>query len=150
MKKEGFSIAHLQSKFTGEIVNHELKITSVILELQPWRVLYPTFTEPPAYTTEYLRPDACLVFKDQNRYKLQFLEVETEKGNWENYLLAKSDKYDKIASDFNTYDKWARFHFQRLGLTLPEIKDFCFSILCVTDKEVDFGWRGWEFKRLVS
>lgn len=54
-------------------------------------LLYPSF--------DYIRPDALLVRGDNVRYKLEFLEVEYHKPDWNNWLENKRINYLKLAKD---------------------------------------------------
>lgn len=141
LKREGYNTEVLQKSFTGNALHHALKITDCLLNLQGqsffYQVFYPIFREPPDYRQEFLRPDFAVVWKDGNRVKLQFGEVETEKPDWENYLLKKREKYEAIAQDKNTKEMWWKCWSERLRLLYGD--DFCFSVLC--SKQTD--WKGW-------
>lgn len=147
LKERGFNTKILQKKLTGEGAEHQLQITSVILGRMKftdfYSVFYPTFKQPPDYDKEYLRPDACLIRKNESAYKITFLEVENPKVNWTAYLADKKEKYDKVAQDYNTYDKWWRYHSDQLNLPFCREEDFCFSVLCVGGFRAE--WEGWEF-----
>jgi hypothetical protein len=145
LKLEGFNIEVLQNKFTGQTLEHALLITDAVLKLQGqehfYNVFYPIFREPPDYQKEFLRPDACILWKLEREYKIQFLEVEEQKPDWENYLLTKRDKYEKLARDPNTYYLWWKHWSDKLGLPMGRVEDFCFSVLCNVKKD----WEGWQF-----
>lgn len=150
---EGFNTKILQSDFTGEVLKHELKITDCLLKLRKepnfYGVFYPSFKE--------LKPDACLIYAEKEdykknnskilRYKIQFLEVEDEKGNWEQHLKNKRDKYILLARDFYIWDKWWRHNCERLELPFCKVEDFCFSVLCVANIEPK-EWEGWQWQRV--
>ena len=145
---EGYNTSILQSRFTGDVLKHELIITDCLINLRAddnfYRVFYPIFREPPDYKKEYLRPDGCLVWKNkENQYKLQFFEVEQDKPNWSAHLKGKKRKYETIAGDLNTWDKWWRYNSEQLQLPFCKQEDFCFSILCFS--KLQFEWEGWEF-----
>ena len=86
-----------------------------------------------------LIPNACFFYHKDSSYKIQFLEVENEKVNWENYLLEKKEKYEKVSQDFNTWDKWWRKSCERLDLPMCKVEDFCFSVLIIGDNENEWG-----------
>jgi hypothetical protein len=134
LEREGYNTKILPKSFTGQSLDHALKITDCILNLQGqsffYHVFYPLFREPPKYDREFLRPDFAVVWKNDNLVKLQFGEVEDPKPDWENYLLAKRDKYEKLAQDPNTYAMWWKVISEKLNLPLPKEEDFCFSVLC--------------------
>ncbi len=132
LQAEGCNIKHLQKTFQAEYGMHELQITDYILKLTDkpefFTAFYPAFKEPPDYRNEYLRPDACLVFKKDNLVKIEFLEMENPKFKQEHHILGKMRKYETIARDFNTYDKFFRGWFERIELPYCNVEDFCFSI----------------------
>jgi hypothetical protein len=153
LEKEGFNVKVLQKKFTGQTLDHALKITSCLLKLQGqdnfYNVFYPTFTEPPSYTAEFLKPDACVVWKRDGAYKIEFIEVEKEKPDWENYLFIKKEKYEKLARDPNTYRFWwkgkeKKTNHEKLNLPLCQEANFCFSIVCFGNIKKE--WGGWKFE----
>lgn len=154
LEREGFNVKAIQKKFTGQELTHALKITDCMLKLQAQEhfhnVFYPIFREPPKYVSEFLRPDACVVWKKEGAYKIQFLEVETEKPDWEAYLLVKKEKYEQLARDPNDYHLWWKGekengNHKMLNLPLCKEEDFCFSIICFSDKKLDYQWIGWTF-----
>lgn len=149
LKQNGYNADIIQKKFKGEVLQHELLITDCILKLQGkedyFTTFYPIFREPPDYQKEFLRPDACVIWKKDNSYKIQFLEVEEPKDDWENYLLGKRDKYERLAEDANLFLIWWKVNSQRLGLPMCKIEDFCFSVLCFS--KLKFDWEGWNFER---
>lgn len=147
LKNEGYNTAILQKNFIGRSLEHALKTTDCLLKLQGqehfYSVFYPIFREPPDYIKEFLRPDFAVVWKNDNLVKLQFGEVETEKPDWENYILTKREKYEKLARDQNTYLMWWKYHADKLNLPLCEEEDFCFSVLCFGNIKKE--WEGWNF-----
>jgi hypothetical protein len=132
----------------GKGEQERLDNTQVLLKLIQWpdfyALFYPEFYRRPGGEQPFLIPDGALILRSEDKAKLMFLEIERPKGNWEEYLINKRGKYNTIATDFDTYDKWARFQFQKLKVSLPRIEDFCFSILCIGG--VNYEWSGWEFK----
>jgi len=148
LTNEGFNVKVLQKDFTGQTLIHPLKITSCLLNLQPWIVFYPQFKEPPNYGADWLKPDACLIFKKDKAYKIQFLEVEEEKPDWENYLLNKKEKYEQLARDKNLYYLWWKYWADKLELPMCKEKDFCFSVLCFGN--IKREWEGWKFNEFAG
>ncbi len=145
LEREGFNVNIIQKKFTGFTLEHALKITDCLLNLQAkenlYQVFYPTFAAPPDYSKEFLKPDACLIWKKDRAYKIEFLEVEEAKPNWAEYLLVKKDKYEQLASDPNIYRIWWKYYAEKLNLPLCKEADFCFSVRCFGNIERD--WEGW-------
>jgi len=147
LEKEGFNVEVIQKKFTGQDLKHALKITDCLLKLQAqenfYKVFYQIFREPPEYKQEFLRPDACVIWKKDGAYKIEFIEVETEKPDWENYLLVKKEKYERLAHDQNIYRVWWKYYHERLNLPLCQEADFCFSVRCFGN--IKKNWEGWQF-----
>lgn len=147
LEREGFNVNIIQKKFTGQTLDHALKITSCLLNLQAkenfYKVFYPIFAASPDYSKEFLKPDACIVLKKDGAYKIEFLEVEEEKPNWAEYILVKKEKYEQLASDPNIYRIWWKYYADKLNLPLCKEADFCFSIVCYGTIKKD--WEGWEF-----
>lgn len=141
----GFNTKLLQKKFTGQELTHALKITDCLLNLQAqeyfYSVFYPIFREPPNYDREFLRPDACIVWKKDRAYKIEFMEVEEEKPDWGNYLLVKKEKYEQLARDPNIYRVWWKYYSERLNLPLCQEAAFCFSVVCYGN--IKKNWIGW-------
>jgi len=151
LEREGFNVKIIQKKFTGQTLEHALKISETILNLQAqeyfYNVFYPIFREPPKYDREFLRPDACVVWKKDGTYKIEFVEVEEEKPDWENYLLVKKEKYEKLAGDSNIYRVWWKYYYDKLNLPLCKEADFCFSVVCFGGIRRD--WNGWRFSQFT-
>jgi hypothetical protein len=147
LEREGFNVTIIQKKFTGQDLKHALKITETILKLQAqenfYKVFYPIFREPPKYDSEFLRPDACVVWKRDGAYKIEFIEVEEEKPDWEKYLLVKKEKYEQLARDPNIYRVWWKYYTDKLNLPLCKEADFCFLVVCFADIKKE--WSGWNF-----
>jgi len=144
LELERYNTKLLQTKLTGQTLEHALKITGSILKLKPWTVFYPQFKEPPDYQKDWLKPDACLIFKKDNQIKIQFLEVEEIKQDWENYLLGKREKYERLATDANLFFMWWKHQSEKLGLPMGNVEDFCFSV-CVVGN-IKFNWEGFCFE----
>ena len=134
LKKNGYNIKILpkESKGKGEI--NQLNNTEVFiqaLKLPDYKtLLYPNF--------DYIEPDALLVRAKDNAYKLEFLEVEASKPNWESWLENKRINYLKLASDKEAYKYW-KIQCSYLNLTVPDIKDFKFSVSIIGAVNKDFG-----------
>lgn len=130
--ENGFNTEHLTKRLQGQGNEHDHAVTDVLLKItgEPdfFTVFYPIFTAPPNYDKDFLIPDACIVLKRDDAYKLKFLEVETPKGNWSDYLEDKRLKYQRIASDYNTWDRWWRKWSAKLNLPMCDVNDFCFSV----------------------
>jgi hypothetical protein len=139
IRENGYDIDHIAKKLQGDGSGDEPVIGSVILDLMDepdfHTVFYPHF--------DFLIPDCAVVWKKDGKVKLQFVEVETKKGNWQEYLEKKKVNYELIARDFNIYDKWWRRWSDILRLPLCPIENFCFSVRCYADLKND--WPGWEF-----
>lgn len=132
LSDEGYNTAILQDDFNGFSINHELKVTDCLIHLEPNDVFY--------YDFGYVRPDAIMIFKEPHRYKIVFLEVESEKGNWDLYLNDKKLKYMKLAEDPDIYSKWWKVMCEKLKLPYPEINQFCFWITAFVNKNGE--WSG--------
>lgn len=142
---------YIKPRTRGHGGAHSLKLTEAILAVmdEPYffTVFYPTFTKPPEYTDRFLEPDACIVYKKEDAYRLVFLEIETDKPDWENYLLEKKHKYDTVGKSYETYSVWWRKFSQQLDLAYPASpSDFCFSVLCIPNKQLNYNWSGWRFE----
>ena len=111
---------------------HTLKITDYIISLQSnpsfFTAFYPQFTKPPDYTEVFLIPDICVIYRKEDSYKIEFIEIEiSDKGDPE-YILKKKAKYQQIAKDKNTYLHWWKFHCGKLGLPMCSVEQFCFNM----------------------
>ena len=130
LERNGYNTKIIKRKLTGEMKEHQAVITSVILDLmknpQFFAVFYPQFKHE-GEQAAFLIPDAAVVFKDEDKVKLIFLEVElSDKPN--NYLDNKRKNYLELSSLYWFYDKWWRSYAQKLGLGLCKPEEFCFSI----------------------
>jgi len=138
LKEQGYNTAHLQKRLRADGSSHTLQITEILLSVRKeshfFTVFFPTFTE--------LEPDACLVFKKEDAYKLEFLEVErTEKRD--GYLIEKKRKYEDLAQRKETWEKWWRHNSKKLSLPFCKREDFCFSVRCYGKFRAE--WEGWRF-----
>jgi hypothetical protein len=113
---------------------NELNNTAVFLQALKlkhfYTLLYPNF--------EYLKPDALLVLRNENAYKLTFLEIEQKKPNWQEYLDKKRDNYLRLAKDYDFYNYWKNTCVY-LNLSIPDNKSLKFSVCFVGDIKRDFG-----------
>jgi hypothetical protein len=148
LEREGYNVRILQKKFTGQTLDHSLKISDTILKLQAqpyfYQVFYPVFRNAPNYEREFLRPDFCVIWKKDRSYKIEFGEVEEEKANWLNHLLIKKVNYERLADDQNLYDLWWTEQSKRLQLPMCKKDDFCFSVVCFGNIKKE--WEGWNFE----
>lgn len=136
LKAEGYNTRTLQKDFNGLELKHALKITDAVLEIMAepyfYAVIYPNFTE--------VIPDACLVFRNSGLLKVEMLEVEAEKPNWEDYLKEKKRKYEALGTNPDIYEKWWQVKCQQLGL--PYGREFFFSVRC--NSKIVKDWSGWK------
>ncbi len=123
LASKGFEfLGQNEPRLRGEGSDHTLKITDILLSLmdQPhfFTVEYPHFGE--------LVPDACIIWKDGNRYKVEFLEVENSEKH-PSYLEEKRAKYERNGKQIHQW--WGG-------------GEFCYSVRCYGDKR---NWRAWRF-----
>ena len=136
----------LLPKVSGKGGLNEIRNTDAFIRLmkEPFfnTFVYPRFpSENP-----YIKPDALMVLKDGNKYKLQFLEIEASKYDWENYILKKRNNYNRLAKDDIVYEYWQSVA-EKLGISVPKKSDFFFSVLFIGD--IIFEWEDcFEFKRI--
>lgn len=146
LKEAGFNIKTLPEEAKGSGDSNELNNTSVFIDAfrrdDFFTLLYPEFKQN---YNKFLIPDALLVLKrkDENRYKLVFLEIESKKPDWINYLGNKRDKYLQLASNISFYDYW-KSSSVKLGLACPPIEKLKFSVSFVCSLKKDFG-KGFNF-----
>lgn len=147
LTKEGYNTSVIQKKYTAQSLIHALKITDCLLKLQGeqffYTNFYPMFREPPEYKNPFLIPDACVVWNKEGTYKIQFVEVESEKQDWENYLLVKKQRYETMASTPDIYRIWWKQWAEKLNLPLCAENDFCFSVVCFGSIKKE--WECWIF-----
>jgi hypothetical protein len=134
---EGYNTSILQKDFNGLSVNHEVKTTDAILNIINKDQFYAVFY----YDFGYVRPDAIVILRQPDAYKIVFLEVEEEKKSWQTYLDDKKQKYCRLAEDKDIYDKWWQVWSNKLKLPYPTIEQFCFWIVACTNTEGE--WKGW-------
>lgn len=137
--KYGKNLSLLPPEPVGSGDVNEMNNTAVFLEAiklkQFYTLLYPNF--------EYLRPDALLVLKDEQRYKLTFLEIEAKKSKWVEYLETKRDNYLRLAKDETFYKFW-HDTAPKLGLPCPSSEHLKFSVQFVCTIHKEFG-KGFSF-----
>jgi hypothetical protein len=125
----------------GTETSNDIKNTDVFVQALQlnnyYFLLFPNF--------DYLRPDALLVLKEDNRYKLTFLEIETEQSNWEHRLSRMRENYIKLSTDVVVYEYWKKT-VGLVNLTVPDINDFKFSVTVIGNINKNFG-RGFEFRK---
>ena len=140
LRKLGYNTEILPRDSDGNGDINELNNTEVFiqaLKLPDYKaLLYPNF--------EYLIPDALVVRGTKERYKLEFLEVEASKSNWNDWLENKRINYLKLAQDKHAYSYWKE-QCNYLDLSVPNINDFRFSVNIIGKIEKDFG-EGFNFK----
>jgi hypothetical protein len=123
LKKEGFNTEILQKRLQGNYSEHQEKLTGFLLdEMQSpdyYAVIYPDFT--------YIKPDACLVWKRDNQYKIEFIELEVSPKDSE-YLPGKKQRYEQLARDIAVYSKWWKRWAELLKLPYCRLDQFCFGV----------------------
>lgn len=145
LQDNGFDTGILQHKFTGEVGKHQKTLSSVIFEIMKEPFFYRVFYPKLSYKgdTRYIEPDACLIFKDGDKAKVEFLEVENEKPDWFSHLQSKHDRYKIKAQDYNLFEWW-KIYAEKMKL---ESDEFCFSIRCYSAER--YEWEGWNWKVLA-
>ena len=129
---------HYQKRCRGQGEEHDLAVTDILLCLTAqedfFTVFYPHFG--------YLQPDACVIFKRESEFKIEFMEVEvTDKEP--GYLERKRNQYERLATDYKTYAEWWQRWGGRYGLKCKP-DDFCFCVVCYSKEHRD--WEGWRFE----
>ncbi len=135
----------LLPKVSGDGGINELQNTDAFVKIMTEEqhflmFLYPRFP----HDNPYIKPDALMVLKDENKYKLIFLEVEASKTNWESYILTKRDNYMRLSKDRIVYEYWQSIS-KKLGLPVPKISEFFFSVRFIGDIKFDDWGNGFEF-----
>ncbi|HEY5536178.1 MAG TPA: hypothetical protein VIL99_14735 [Ignavibacteria bacterium] len=109
-----------EPKGKGDI--NELNNTDVFITLSKeehfYTLLFPSFG--------YLIPDALLVEKNNDKYRLTCIEVEASKPDWNNWILEKKANYLKLSQDIQFYDWWIT-KCDKLGFKKPTIEEFKFN-----------------------
>lgn len=147
LKSLNFNITLLQPEPTGDGGVDSISKTDVFiqaLKLPNFKaLLFPRFPKD----TPYLIPDALLVEAESDiKYRLSFLEVETEKPDWDNYLENKKYNYERLGKDDQVYRYWENVS-EHLGLKKPTKEQFKFCVVC--HGKIKKEWRGWEFRKEI-
>ena len=139
LKESGHNIKILPKEISGKGSINEINNTDVFiqaLKLPDYlALLYPSWN--------YLRPDALLIRGAKERYKLEFLEIEAGKSNWNDYIENKRLNYLNLSKDGKVYSYW-KAASSYLDLPLPNVKDFKFSVSIIGKIKKDFG-KGFNF-----
>jgi len=149
LEKENFHYKILQRKFTGGVGEHQQELSSVIFNIMKEPFFYRCFYPKLAYKgdTRFIEPDACLIFKDGDRIKIEFLEVENLKPDetWKSHLEGKQRKYAIKGKCFDLYDPWWIKSSKKMNLPICKPEQFCFSVRCYSEMQPECeGWRFWE------
>lgn len=147
LKALGYHITLLLPEPTGDGAVDSILKTDVFiqaLKLPNFKaLLFPRFPKD----VPYLIPDALLVLSKENRYQLNFLEIETEKPDWHNHLENKRKNYERLGKDDQVYRYWENI-CEHLKLKKPTKEQFKFSVLCIGNIKKD--WLGWGFKQGIK
>lgn len=123
LEKEGFNTRILQKNLTGNYSLHQERLTDLLLiEMEKpnyYAIIYPSFT--------YKNPDACIIWKRDNQYKLEFIELELSPKDSE-YLPNKKAGYERLARDVEIYSVWWKTWSSYLKLPYCKLSDFCFGV----------------------
>ena len=148
LEQLGKNVSILPEIIKGEGAINELNNTEVFIQALKLpdfiALLYPRFPK----NKPYLIPDALLVRGTEKRYKLEFLEVEAGKTNWDNYLENKRINYLKLAGEKRPFSYW-EWQCKLLDLPIPDIKDFRFSVSIIGKAKKDFG-EGFNFMESIN
>lgn len=140
LQRAGFQTRFLPAETEGIGGINSLNNTSVFIDALKvenyYTLLFPNFG--------YIEPDALLVEKYGEKYKLTFLEIESEKFGWNNYLENKRENYLKLAKDIAFYDFWITAS-KILGLRVPTKEELKFNVTFVCSFDRKFG-NGFNFK----
>ncbi len=121
LKEAGYlTIFPAEPKGIGDIneLNNTEAFISLLKEEHFYTLLYPSFG--------YLIPDALLVEKNNDKYRLTFIEVEASKPDWDNWILDKQANYLKLSQDIQFYNWWIT-KCEKLGFKKPTIEEFKFN-----------------------
>ncbi len=123
----------------SEIYNTDVFVKALKLP-NYYALLYPQFPKE----NPYIIPDALLVLKEEERYQLNFLEIEAEKPDWERHLQTKYDGYKRLSEDMQIYHYWKAFSGY-LKLPCPTVEEFKFRVMIIGSIKKDWG-KGFEFR----
>lgn len=122
-----YPTAHLQKRWQGGYGDHQKRLTEIILS---------ETNDPDFFTAFYssfefgLIPDACVIYRQGNKAKLVFYEVEiTDKPK--EYLEDKKKKYNQLARSQWVHSKWWARQCEIFNFRLCPINDFGFSLRVV-------------------
>lgn len=134
LKQLEYNTQILPKDISGDGNINELNNTEVFIQALKLpdfiALLYPNF--------EYLKPDTLLIRGTKERYKLEFLEVEASKSNWNDWLENKRINYLKLAGEKRPFSYWVS-QCKLLDLPIPDINDFRFSVSIIGKIKKDFG-----------
>lgn len=149
LRQLGYKTNYLPKNIAGEGSINEINNTEVFIQALKLSdflaLLYPVFYED---EKPYLKPDALLVRGTKERYKLEFLEIEASKSNWNDWLENKRINYLRLSKDKQAYSYW-KVIADYLSLPMPDIKDFKFSVIVVGKVNKDFG-TGFNFRESLN
>ncbi len=123
----------------AEIYNTDVFVQALKLP-NYYALFYPQFPKE----KPYIIPDALLVLKENHRYQLNFLEIEAEKPNWDNYLQIKYDEYKRLSKDIQVYIYCKAFSGY-LKLLCPPVEKFKFRVIIIGSIIKEWG-KGFEFR----
>jgi len=135
------NIELLQSRGRGKPKEHTLAITSHILNVKYsdetfYSVFYPEFFQ------RKLRPDACLVFKLDEKYRIEFIEIERTLKTDPDYLKNKQRGYKRLSEDPATYYEWwegGKEIRKKLRLSYCDIEKFKFVVSIKSKNKEEWG-----------
>lgn len=135
----------------GEGRENEVLNTDQLIRLmrEPYFYHY-FFLRFPSSGKAFVDPDALMVLKKEDQYRLVFIEIEnSKKGNWHEYVDDKRRKYQILARKKWVYHAWDKIA-NMLNLHLPEVSDFHFSVRFIGNFDFDVGReeKGFEYTRL--
>lgn len=123
----------------AEIYNTDVFVQALKLP-NYFALLYPQFPQE----KPYIIPDALLILKEEQRYQLNFLEIEAKKPNWDQHLQTKYDGYKRLAKDIAVYNYWKAYSGY-LKLPCPPVEEFKFRVIVIGSVQKDWG-KGFEFR----
>ena len=119
--KEAGYLTVLPDEPTGKGDINEINNTKVFIKLSKQKnfftLLYPNFN--------YIIPDAMLVEKRDDKYRLTCLEIEAE-DHGQDYINGKIINYNKLAKDEQFYIWWC-VQCDKLGFKKPAKEEFKFN-----------------------
>lgn len=121
---EGYKLLDKEPQRLRGGSEHDLQVATHVLQAlteSGATVIYPRFERQRLY------PDACLIYKDEGRYRIEFLEVELSPKP-DGYLDEKMRKYKALGKDPTLHSDWWRTWSERLGLPYCTRDQFCFGV----------------------